>query len=153
MSPKTTAPSWEPPVQCSCQQHFCGPDVQHTASREQGGGAPAHHHQQHGERERWARTSLGERSWGAGRPRSMSGCNCAPTTRLSPLQECFCLWRRCRSWSSHPSWQFESVLHHPLPKTGTCGSEWPLLRNEAIKTAGRSCICRCSQAVDGDGYM
>lgn len=58
MSPKTNTPSLEPPVQRFCHQHFCFPDVQHTDSGEQGRRAPAHHHQQHGERERWAQTQM-----------------------------------------------------------------------------------------------
>jgi len=55
MSAKTDNPSLEPPVQRSCHQHFCCPDVQHADSGEQGRGASAHHHQQHRECERWAR--------------------------------------------------------------------------------------------------
>lgn len=58
MSPTTNNPSWEPLVQHSCHQHFCCPDVQHTDSRGEGRRAPAQHHQQHGERERWAQTQL-----------------------------------------------------------------------------------------------
>lgn len=54
MSAKTKTPPLEPAAQHSCLQHSCCPDVQHTNSREQGGRAPAHHHQQHRERERWA---------------------------------------------------------------------------------------------------
>lgn len=58
MPPKGNTLLLEPPTQRSCHLRFCWPDIQHADSGEQGRGAPAHHHQQHREHQRWAQTLL-----------------------------------------------------------------------------------------------
>jgi len=55
MPPKRSTLFSEAPAPHSCCLHFCLPGVQHADGGEQGRRAPAHHHQQHGECERWAR--------------------------------------------------------------------------------------------------
>lgn len=111
MSAKTNPPLLESPAQHSCLQHSCCPDVQHTNSREQGGRASAHHHQQHRERQRWAwaQLSCGD-SWGA--PGSRCSVGEPSSAVLLPLEEVQVL----------VSSSFQSVLHHHLPKPG-CGGQ------------------------------
>lgn len=138
MSAKTNTPPLEPPVQHSCLQCSCCPDVQHADSGEQGGRAPAHHHQQHRERERWAwaQMSCGD---------TLGVHQGQGVVLVGPPQQCCCLWRKCRYWSPHPLNLCCTITSQKL------GVEVRVVFTE--KQGHQDCIHGLSQAVDGHVYV